>query len=308
MKNNSLATQTELYISLDFPPKEKYLNGYNKVKEYLKAGIEGFKEVHIFYQEVNLGPIENSLFLQQEIFKQYERYIYTEDDNIFSPNFLEYMNQCLDKYEEDNSIFAIGGYSYPIEWAENKNSLIAQSLFPAWGYGIWKKEYDEEKAFTRQDVIKYIRNINNAIYLNKMSRRMFNHAVHIARGKHYLALDVNGNLQQIDAVMALYMIINKKKMIIPNLSKVRNMGHDGSGLNCKKSSKTGNTFDSYNFNKQEYDKNNDFFIENSELINESRVHIKKLKQYFHVSHTNMIKTWILWLFYVFLSKEKTEKL
>ena len=69
---NTLANETEIYISLDYPPSDKYIEGYNKVYQYLKSNsIDGFKEVHIFFQEKNLGPTENAYFLRREVYKKY---------------------------------------------------------------------------------------------------------------------------------------------------------------------------------------------------------------------------------------------
>lgn len=303
LNNNSLAAQTELYISLDFPPAEKYKEGYDRVKEYLQSGITGFKEVHIFYQKTNLGPSENSSFLQKEIFKRYDKYIYTEDDNIFSPNYLEYMNQCLEKYKDDDTIFAIGGYSYPIHWTDDSNVLIKQSLnFPAWGYGIWKKKYEDEKLFSRTDVFNYLKNFQNAKDLYRYHRNLFNHAVYIASGKHYLAILSNGELRHIDAVKGIYMFINKKYMILPALSKVRNIGHDGSGQNCQAAKRNDKTSDWYNFAEQEMDLSSKFILDEAKILDAGQSHVKQLNHYFKVSHKAMIKVWIIWFLRIWLKK------
>ena len=87
LASNEFAKFTEIYISVDFPPSEKYEKGYNEVINYLKGGIGGFKEVFVYIQEKNLGPSENANFLANQI-KSYDRWIFTEDDNEFSSNFL----------------------------------------------------------------------------------------------------------------------------------------------------------------------------------------------------------------------------
>ena len=40
LQKNKLAKQTELFISVDFPPNEKYKVGYEKVVEYLQNDHE----------------------------------------------------------------------------------------------------------------------------------------------------------------------------------------------------------------------------------------------------------------------------
>lgn len=305
LKDNSLAKQTELYISLDFPPDDKYREGYARVKKYLEDGITGFKEVFIYYQKNNLGPGGNASFLQQEIFKKHDRYIYTEDDNVFSPNYLEYMNQCLEKFKDDESIFAIGGYSYPIHWTGKKNILIRQSLnFPAWGYGIWKKEYEEETQFSQTDVFEFMKSFRNARALYRQQRNLFNQAVYIASGKHYLAVLGNGKLRHIDAVKGLYMTINKKYMILPALSKVRNIGHDGSGQNCQAARKNDFTFKWYNFTGQEIDLSTQFLLDEANILDISSSHVKQLNHYFKLSNATLLKTWVIWFLKIWLKKDK----
>lgn len=304
LQKNNLAIKTELFISVDFPPSEKYKEGYEKVIDYLQCGIDGFKKVNIYYQEENLGPNENTNFLKREALKQYDRFIYTEDDNIFSSNYLEYMNQCLDKYQDDKEVYAISGYSYPINWGENKNAIIRESLyFSAWGYGIWENEYIQEQKFTKHDIFLYLKDLNNAIKMYQNSRKMFNEAVYIASGKHYLAFLDNGELYHMDVVQGIYMYIFRKKMIMPFPSKVRNVGYDGSGQNCKKASKNDNTSDWYNYLGQEMDKSSEFDLNKSAVVDITSSHVKHLNKFFNVSHKTMIKTWIIWFLKIWLRKD-----
>ena len=64
---NTGAENTDIYISVDFPPAEKYIDGYRRVKEYLSSttDLKKFKNAYIFYQEKNLGPGKNIRFLKE---------------------------------------------------------------------------------------------------------------------------------------------------------------------------------------------------------------------------------------------------
>ena len=42
LKRNPLAKETELYISLDYPPAEKYVDGYLKIKKYTHIEYKNF--------------------------------------------------------------------------------------------------------------------------------------------------------------------------------------------------------------------------------------------------------------------------
>ena len=91
LQQNGWAKYTELYISVDYPAKESHWEGYRKVREYLEDGIEGFQKVNLFYQQANLGGRNNIQFLIQTVFELYDICIATEDDNEFSPCFIEFM-------------------------------------------------------------------------------------------------------------------------------------------------------------------------------------------------------------------------
>ena len=84
LAKNPLAKETELYISVDYPPSEKYEQGYQSVIDYLDSGVSGFKAVYIYKQEKNLGVFKNADFLRNKAFEKCEGYIVTEDDNVFS--------------------------------------------------------------------------------------------------------------------------------------------------------------------------------------------------------------------------------
>ena len=82
LQRNSDAKSTDLYISVDFPPAEKYQKGYPEVCEYVKT-ITGFATVNLYYQDKNLGPGLNRKFLEEKIAEKHDKYIFTDDDNEF---------------------------------------------------------------------------------------------------------------------------------------------------------------------------------------------------------------------------------
>lgn len=143
LRRNDAASQTEIFISVDFLPSTKYIEGYERIKEYLSHEQEGFKAVHLFFQSENLGEFSNIDFLINQIRANYDRFIFTEDDNVFATNFLKYMNICLDKYEYDESIYAICGYMWPLEQKTTSEEVIKISnIFSAWGYSVWLDKMD----------------------------------------------------------------------------------------------------------------------------------------------------------------------
>ena len=90
---NTHADQTELVIGLDYPPNEKYVEGYHQIKVFVPQ-ISGFRKVTVFERSENLGPDQNYADLLNYCYNHYDAAIFTEDDNEFSPCFLDF-SSCM---------------------------------------------------------------------------------------------------------------------------------------------------------------------------------------------------------------------
>ena len=75
--------------------------------------------------------------------EKYDRWIMAEDDIEFSPVFLEYMNKCLDLFEDDPEVFAVNGYTYPVTYKVSEGSNVVKQFATVseWGIGYWRKKY-----------------------------------------------------------------------------------------------------------------------------------------------------------------------
>ncbi|PSU14126.1 glycosyltransferase family 2 protein, partial [Photobacterium kishitanii] len=145
LKKNRLAKKTILIIGIDHPIKDSHKLDNDSIKEYCKD-IIGFEKVIIKEWDCNLGARKNFAKLRDIAFEFSETVIITEDDNVFHPGFLEYMNTNLSNYEDDNRIFAICGYNYPITYSEEDGNEIDQLVlksYSAWGVGVWKNKYKQ---------------------------------------------------------------------------------------------------------------------------------------------------------------------
>lgn len=116
---------TDVYVALDYPPSEKYVEGWKKIDIYLHEKEKGnnFHSLTVYRRETNyfFSGKGNWQTAVKDATINVDRYIFSEDDNIFSPNFLEFINKGLEKYKNDSSVLAICGYShpYPIKYSDN---------------------------------------------------------------------------------------------------------------------------------------------------------------------------------------------
>lgn len=88
----TMADETDVYVALDFPPSEKYVEGWKKIDAYLKEKESNnhFHKLIVYRRNQNCGvggPTSNFALLHAEMRKNFEYYIISEDDNVFSPNF-----------------------------------------------------------------------------------------------------------------------------------------------------------------------------------------------------------------------------
>ena len=107
----------QLKICKSQTTKSDILIFLSHIDDYLihKVNNHKFKLLKIYRREFNCGvsnPNSNGKLLANEVSKDHDSYIFTEDDNVFSPNFLLFVNQGLEKYKNDAKCLAVCGYNY----------------------------------------------------------------------------------------------------------------------------------------------------------------------------------------------------
>lgn len=216
-----LADQTELVIGLDYPTKESHKEGYIRIKEYIPL-ITGFAKVTVLRAAKNLGVIGNTNRLKEYVLAKYDRYIYSEDDNEFSPCFLQFMNLALDKYKDNERITSVCAYTNP-QYSEKNISENVIFIYDssAWGIGLWKSK---EESYGRQCV-----NFNKTVRKVSVQLKLLKNYPMLLRS--VLEMLSSGNNYG-DARRSALNIINNTFQVRPYKSMVRNWGHDGSGEHC----------------------------------------------------------------------------
>lgn len=282
------ADKTDLIIALDYPLKDVHWEGYKKIERYLDT-IVGFRSVVVIKRNQNYGVVKNGLETQKEIFEKYDRLIFSEDDNEFSPNFLDYINKGLDRFENDKSVYAICGYNYPIKMpAAYEPNFYYSKAFSAWGYGIWK-DRNQDLYYTPRDLVSFIKNWT---YL----RATYNMA-----GQKPLSIlnSIRSNLPLYgDGVVSINNIKYNTYCIFPAVPKVRNHGHDGSGAHCGDMCKDA-------FAKQNIDSHREFWFSDDAPLYDSGV-AKAIKKYFAISFVQKVATIVK--YFLLLIDNKSNKM
>ena len=169
---NTHADKTELVIGLDYPPSEKYEEGYKKIKEYIPS-IVGFKKVTVFERSENYGAGRNFRELKKYVFDHYDAVILTEDDNEFSPCFLDYMNNALKKYNANKEVTCVTGYNSIRLYHLSKHNVFFAPSGTAWGMGQWRhKQINDDLLEKKRIHEKFIETIKKEKLFYKISGKL----------------------------------------------------------------------------------------------------------------------------------------
>lgn len=220
---NSEAKDSDLFVFVDGPRKNKD-GEHEKVKavqEYVRT-IGGFKKVTWKFSDENKGLATSVISGTTEIINQYDKAIVLEDDLILAENFLSFMNQGLDRYENENKVFSICGYTNKIKCPEG---YVADSYFctrsSSWGWGTWADRWNS--------VDWELADWNNY----KAKSRLFNRwggsdCWKMLNDWH------NGKNNSWAIRFCFAQFLQDKLSLFPIISKVNNEGFNGDGTNCKR--------------------------------------------------------------------------
>lgn len=298
LKKNSWARFTDVIVGVDYPPSEKHEKGWKEICDYLEEGdFSAFNKLVVIRHTENVGASNNLSQLHEYVYQHYDRWIYCDDDCEFSPNFLEYIDKCLDAFDDDPDVVAVAGYSYPIDWKTSDEATCMKQQFNAatWGLGRWVKKSISFNAYIKSgnmlddaDMVIHTRRYRNMVkkcftqYINSSSTGR-------ESANRYFLTHVT------DLSLRAYLACQDKYCISPVLSKVRNHGFDGSGVYCQNSDGTDTTRAyNYNYQQQEIDSSDHFDI----VLNDQKLHEcnrKRLDGFENVSKTTYFVTYIKFL-------------
>ena len=219
------ADQTELFIGIDYPAKEDHWDGYRKICLYVE-NLHGFKALHVYKRERNFGQKMNTRSLLEEVKSRFDRFIISEDDNEFAPNFLEYVNKGLEKYKDDPDVIAICGFNYPFDFMEKikgyDQNAYPMQYFSAWGVGRWVDKGPKNFVSNQEKAREIVFSWSAVLKLWK--------AGHYATVRRLIDR-YQGALG--DIMYRTYCVFENKYCVFPAVSKVRNLGNEGNGTVCE---------------------------------------------------------------------------
>lgn len=224
LQKNEMATDSELFIYSDGPrDTEESKAAVAEVRKYLK-GVGGFKRITIAENSKNLGLANSVIKGISEVVNKYGRVIVLEDDLVTAPGFLRYMNQALERYEDEEQVMQISGHMFDVEIEAETDAIFLP--FPnSWGWATWKRAWEHfDPLMTGYEQLKKDRRLRHK-FNREGTRDFFN----------MLKLQLKGEIDSWAIRWYLSVFLIRGLTLFPTNSLVKNIGFDNSGTHCRNS-------------------------------------------------------------------------
>lgn len=224
LSQNTLAAQSDLTVFCDCPRNERDVAGVEAAKAVVRD-CKGFNSVTLVERTSNLGSSHNMNLGVTETLAVHESVIVVEDDAVSSPYFLKYMNDALTLYKDHEKVGWVSGYCYPLAYEPMPETFFLKKLAP-WAWGTWRRAWEPD--LNPKDLYDRIGAQDRFYEFN-------------VEGSHLcqwlLEQEIAGKIPACDAVWYANLFLNDQLALFPGRPLIRNIGFDGTGVNCKEHSK-----------------------------------------------------------------------
>lgn len=216
---NELAAESELFIYSDAAKDENSQTAVEEVRDFIRS-VQGFKKITITERTENWGLARSIIDGVTTQINRYGRVIVLEDDLVVTPHFLQFMNDALETYRDEERVGHIQACDFTHDPSLPDTFLIKWT--GSWGWGTWDRAWkhfnaDGKALLTELESRKltYTFDFNGKYGYTRMLRRQI-------EGKN--------NSWAIRWNASLFL----KGILSLNVGKslVQNEGFDGSGTNC----------------------------------------------------------------------------
>lgn len=216
---NELAAESELFIYSDAAKDETSQAAVKEVRAFIRS-IQGFKKITIIERAENWGLARSIIDGVTTLINRYGRVIVLEDDLVVAPHFLQFMNDALETYRDEERVGHIQACDFTHDPSLPDTFLIKWT--GSWGWGTWDRAWKHFNADGKvllaeleSRKLTYTFDFNGKYGYTRMLRRQI-------EGKN--------NSWAIRWNASLFL----KGILSLNVGKslVQNEGFDGSGTNC----------------------------------------------------------------------------
>ena len=178
-------------------------------------------ETKVFEAKVNKGLADSIVSGIDIVLSENDAVVVLEDDCVPQPAFMSFMKQCFEKYRNNQRVYSISGYSWPIDIKQGESDIYFCGRPCPWGWGTWKDRWNQYKR--DYNVIFDIKNNKEA------SERM---AIWGDDLERMLITNIQGITNSWYVFWSLLLIAKNGYAVNPYKSLIQNEGFDGSGVHC----------------------------------------------------------------------------
>src|ERR1700688_2170905 len=114
LQKNLLAEESRLFIFSEGPKNEADKAKVEEVRQLAKE-VTGFKSVKVIERDKTLGLANSIISGVTKLVNEYDKVIVFEDDLLSSPYTLQYFNEALTRYADEDKVMHIGAYMYDLD-------------------------------------------------------------------------------------------------------------------------------------------------------------------------------------------------
>ena len=218
LQANLLAEESRLFIYADSAKTNVDEENVKAVSDLISV-VEGFKSVKIIRQKQNLGLAQSIISGVTELVNEYGKVIIFEDDLLSSPYTLEYFNEALNRYQNEDKVMHISAYMYPLAFSDDLPETFLYRAVHSWGWATWKNSWSHFNPDI-DDLIKQF----DAQKINQFS----------IEGKMNFWIQMKGFKAGKNNSWAIRwyasVFLNQGLSLNPSKSLINNIGHDGTGI------------------------------------------------------------------------------
>ena len=223
LKNNYVLPE-KLFVFQDGVRYPAELDEWRKVNHLIHE--ISFCQTEVIVASENQGLAKSIVNGIDFVFHEYDAVIVLEDDCVPTPNFINFMVQCFNKYKDYKEVYNVTGYALPISIEPDGNDIYFAGRSSSWGWGTWKDRWDiYEKRYDFLDEFKS--DCEASAWLS-------------AWGSDFEQM-LTDNIRWRNDSWAIYWglgIMKRRGLCVyPYKSFINNIGMDGTGVHCGITSK-----------------------------------------------------------------------
>lgn len=155
------AKPKKLYLIADGPKDKKEEVKCQKTRNLIENSIDWVCEVHKIYSDTNLGCAQRIKTGLDSVFQKEQKAIILEDDTLPNSSFFKFCEFCLNRYDNDQSVYHISGCNFFPNSSETISSYYLTSIVNIWGWATWARawnKYDMQmKSWNSQDKLSFLK-------------------------------------------------------------------------------------------------------------------------------------------------------